>query len=122
MPTTTKRVLIVEDEKPLSRVLDNKLRFEGFATKVVHNGKDAIEALDAQEFDVMLLDMMMPVLDGFKVLEHLHAMTTRKPTTFALSNLSLHDDQDRVLGMGAQKYFIKSETPLELIVEEVKKA
>jgi DNA-binding response OmpR family regulator len=121
MAVVAKRVLIVEDEKPLAKVLDNKLRFEGFTTRVVGNGKDAIDALNTEEYDVMLLDMMMPVLDGFKVLEHLHTMV-KKPITFALSNLSLHDDQDRVLGMGAKKYFIKSETSLEAVIEEVKKA
>lgn len=121
MATNAKRVLIVEDERPLAHVLENKLKHEGFITKVVGNGQDALAELNTGNYDVMLLDMMMPVMDGFKVLEHLHAMP-QKPVTFALSNLSLHDDQERVLGMGAAKYFIKSETPLDIIVEEVKNA
>ena len=121
MATGVKHVLIVEDEKALARVLENKLKHEGLVTKVVGNGRDAMEALNSGQYDVMLLDMMMPVMDGFKVLENLHTLA-KKPITFALSNLSLHDDQDRVLGMGARKYFIKSETPLDVIVQEVKNA
>ncbi len=119
--TATKRVLIVEDERPLSHALELKLAHEGIDSTVVPNGQEALDLLAKQHFDVMLLDMMMPVMDGFQVLEHLQKMSSI-PTVFALSNLSVHDDQERVLAMGAKKYFIKSDTPLSLIVEEIKKA
>jgi len=64
----------------------------------------------------------MPVMDGFQVLARIREMAGDKPTVFALSNLSVHDDQTRVLAAGAKKYFIKSDTPLSMIVEEVKAA
>lgn len=119
--TATKSVLIVEDEKPLSHALELKLQHEGFETQIATNGEEAISLLQEKEFDVMLLDMMMPVVDGFQVLERLKTFK-HQPVTFALSNLSLHDDQDRVLGMGAKHYYIKSDTPLSEIVEAVKNA
>lgn len=116
-----KKVLIVEDERPLAHALELKLQHEGCQTTAVHNGKDALAQLDGGGFDVVLLDMMMPEMDGFQVLQQLHAKGNM-PTVFVLSNLSLHDDEQRVLGLGAKKYFIKSNTPLAVIVEEIKNA
>ena len=117
----TKRVLIVEDEKPLSHALELKLKHEGIDSVVTNNGQDALAWLAKEPFDVMLLDMMMPVMDGFQVLQEIQKLE-RKPIIFVLSNLSVHDDQDKVLGMGANRYFIKSDTPLATIVEEIKAA
>jgi len=118
---TTKRVLIVEDERPLAHALELKLQHEGFETTIATNGKECLDLIDAQVFDVVLLDMMMPIMDGFQVLQRLHTREV-KPTVFVLSNLSQHEDESRVLNAGAKKYFIKSATPLSVIVEEVKKA
>jgi len=117
-----KRVLIVEDEKPLSHALELKLKHEGIETEIANNGEECLDLLSKKHFDVVLLDMMMPVMDGFQVLARIREMAGDKPTVFALSNLSVHDDQTRVLAAGAKKYFIKSDTPLSMIVEEVKAA
>lgn len=116
-----KRVLIVEDEKPLAHALELKLGHEGFEVVIAQNGEECLKQLDSSHFDVVLLDMMMPVMDGFQVMEEISKRDS-KPVIFALSNLSLHDDQERVIGMGAKKYFIKSDTPLSVIVDEVKNA
>jgi len=118
---TQKRVLIVEDEKPLSHALELKLTREGFSVFVAHTGQEALDAIKDNEYDVMLLDLMMPMVDGFQVLEELKK-STRQPVVFVLSNLSQHEDEERVLALGARKYFIKSDTPLSTIVEEVKNA
>jgi DNA-binding response OmpR family regulator len=75
--------------------------------------------LDKEKFDVVLLDMMMPVMDGFQVLRELQKRPV-KPTVFVLSNLSQREDESRVLEAGAKKYFIKANTPLSVIVEEIK--
>jgi len=119
--TQQKHVLIVEDEKPLAHALDLKLSHEGIHVTIAYNGQECMDFLDKQDFDVMLLDMMMPVMDGFQVLEEV-AKRDKKPIIFALSNLSVHDDQGRVLALGAKKYFIKSDTPLSVIVDEIKQA
>ena len=116
-----KHVLIVEDERPLAHALELKLQYEGFTTTVAGNGEDALKFIQDGSFDVVLLDMMMPVMDGFEVLKKLQGKP-KKPIVFVLSNLSQHEDESRVLGAGAKKYFIKSDTPLSVIVEEVKKA
>jgi two-component system, OmpR family, response regulator ArlR len=115
-----KRILIVEDERPLSHALDLKLQHEGFETVVADNGQDGLNFILSQHFDVVLLDMMMPVLDGFGVLQQLQGKPD-VPPIIVLSNLSQREDEHRVLEAGAYRYFIKSNTPLAMIVEEVKK-
>lgn len=119
MVGTQKRVLIVEDERPLSHALDLKLQHEGYETVVAQNGEECLKALEEQEFNVVLLDLVMPVLDGFQVLAELQKKPN-PPAVIVLSNLSQTEDESRVLKLGAKKYFIKSDTPLETIVNEVK--
>lgn len=119
MADEQKHVLIVEDEKPLSHALELKLQHEGFAVTVANNGQECLDLIGSQKFDVVLLDLMMPVIDGFQVLEQLQKLQ-RSPAVFVLSNLSQQEDEQRVLALGAKKFFIKSDTPLTTIVEEVK--
>ena len=122
MADDQKRVLIVEDEKPLSHAMELKLKSVGFATTVATNGQEALDMLKHQEFDVMLLDLMMPNVDGFQVLQQIQSLDNKPPTVFVLSNLSQHEDEEKVLSLGAKKFFIKSDTSLSTIVEEVKNA
>ncbi len=121
MDDQPKRVLIVEDEKPLSHALELKLTSEGYTTVVATNGQEALDALKNAEFDVMLLDLMMPTVDGFQVLQQMKGLAS-SPIVFVLSNLSQHEDEEKALALGAKKFFIKSDTPLSTIVEEVKNA
>src|SRR6266704_3590377 len=102
-----KRVLIVEDERPLAHALELKLQHEGFEAVVAGNGQECLELIDKKDFDVVLLDMMMPVMDGFQVLQQLQSRPN-KPLVLVLSNLSQREDEGRVLAAGAKKYFIKS--------------
>jgi len=120
MADTQKQILIVEDERPLSHALELKLQHEGYVVTVASNGQEALDLIASQHFDILLLDLIMPVLDGFQVLERLQ-QNPNKPAVFVLSNLSQHEDEERVLQLGARKFFIKSDTPLTVIVDEVKK-
>ena len=67
----TRRVLIVDDEKPLARALELKLTHEGIESKAVFNGVEAIDALKSESYNLVLLDIVMPKEDGFKVLENI---------------------------------------------------
>jgi DNA-binding response OmpR family regulator len=116
-----KRVLIVEDERPLAHALELKLTHEGFEVSVAGNGQEGLDLILGGDFDVVLLDMMMPVMDGFTLLKELQKHD-KHPVVFVLSNLSQREDEARVLEAGARKYFIKSDTPLSIIVDEVKNA
>lgn len=121
MPEQSKKILIVEDEKPMARALELKLTHSGFEVKSAPNGEEALKILEQETFDLILLDLVMPKMDGFKVLEELSARGI-KSKVIVTSNLSQQEDIKRAKALGAQDYFIKSNTPIANIVEYVNKA
>jgi len=116
-----KKILIVDDEKPMARALQLKLDHNGFETKVVYQGTDALQVLEKEKFDLVVLDLMMPNLDGFGVLKELQKKGSKVPVVVT-SNLSQSEDEKRAVALGAGHYFVKSNTPLSKIVDYVKKA
>jgi len=123
MPENKKqpKILIVEDEKPLSRAMKLKLENSGFLVEVATNGQEAIDLVKKDQFDAMILDLVMPIMDGFAVLEELKKNKIKLPI-IAASNLAQREDIDRAKALGADSYFIKSNTSLAQIVEHVRKA
>jgi DNA-binding response OmpR family regulator len=121
LDNTAKKVLVIEDETALSHALSLKLTHEGFMVSVAGNGQQGLELMQQEQFDVVLLDLIMPVMDGFQVLEKMRTLPAM-PVVFVLSNLSQHEDEGRAMALGARKFFIKSDTALTTIVEEVKSA
>jgi len=115
-----KKILIAEDEKPLSRALELKLTSEGYEVSAAYNGKEAINKLKAEKFDLLLLDLVMPELDGFGVLEAIKKEGI-KVSTIVLTNLSQDQDKEKVKKLGAKDFFIKSDSPISSIVQIVKK-
>ena len=65
------RALVVDDDEPIRTLLRKIVEHEGFAVETAKDGREAIEQIDADGFDVILLDLMMPRVDGYHVLEHL---------------------------------------------------
>jgi len=121
MTDNPKKILVVEDEKPLLHALELKLRHEGFIVTTAADGQICLDLIAKQRFDVLLLDLVMPIVDGFQVLQKLQDAPNKPSTIFVLSNLSQTEDEQRVRTLGAQKLFIKSDTALSVIVDEIKK-
>src|SRR5262245_27440864 len=107
MPASRK-ILIAEDEKPLSKALQLKFTSAGFTVTPAFNGEEVLELLKKEKFDLMLLDLMMPKLDGFSVLEELKRGDIKLPV-IVTSNLSQPEDMKRVKELGAVDFLIKSE-------------
>lgn len=118
--TAGKLLLIVEDERPLSHALEMKLKNQGYSTKVVTNGQEAIKELRSAKYDLMLMDLIMPVMDGFAVLEEMKNSKINVPV-IVLSNLGQDEDRAKTKQLGAIDYFVKSNTPIADIVERVHK-
>ena len=114
------KILIAEDEKPMARALEMKLNHEGFEAKAVFNGELALESLLSEKFALVLIDLMMPKVDGFKVLETINEANLAVPV-IVLSNLNQDEDEQKAKDLGAKAFFVKSNTPIAEIVNYVKK-
>lgn len=119
--TTTKKILIAEDENAIGKALQLKLEHLGFEVKLVANGEEALTALKKSKFDLMLLDIMMPKVDGFGVLAGIKDLDY-KPIVFISSNLSQSSDREKAIGLGADDFLVKSDVSLKEIVDKVKDA
>lgn len=119
MADEKKRILIIEDEKPMAHALELKLQHEGFEVESALNGEEGIKLLETSNFDLILCDLMMPKLDGFGVMATMKQYHITTPI-IVLSNLSQEDDEKKALHLGAREFFIKSNTPIADIVERVK--
>lgn len=119
MTNRSYKVLIIEDEKPLSKALALKFEHSGFAVVVAYNGEEALAILGEDQFDAIILDLIMPKMDGFKVMEEIKKKKIKTPV-FILTNLSQEEDREKTTKLGAQEFFIKSNVPIADIVEKVK--
>jgi DNA-binding response OmpR family regulator len=115
-----KKILIIEDEKTLARALGFKLTYSGFEVKTVFNGEEGVALLRQEKFDLVLLDLIMPKMDGFMLLATLKVEKIRVPV-MVLTNLSQENDIKRTKEYGVKEFIIKSNTPIATIVERVAK-
>ena len=102
----------------MANVLKMKLIKAGNQAEVVVGGKDAIAALDKNKYSLVMLDLMMPKFDGFKVLESMKENGNKTPV-FVLSNLSQPEDEKRARALGAKEYFVKSDISLTDVVKKI---
>ncbi len=114
----SKKILIIEDEKTLARALEIKLTRAGFSVQAVFNGEDGIERIQKELFHLILLDLIMPKVDGFAVLEFLKTKKIHTPV-MVLTNLGQENDVKRTQAYDTKGFFIKSNTPITTIVERV---
>jgi DNA-binding response OmpR family regulator len=122
VPKTTnpKRVLVVEDERPMAHALELKLNHSGYEAMAVFNGQEALDELNRQTYDLIILDLVMPVMDGFALLRELQTRGKKIPVIVA-SNLSQEEDAKKAKKLGAKDYFVKSNTPIAEVINHVKK-
>lgn len=121
MAETTVNVLLVEDDDFLSNIYKTKFEMEKFKVTWAGNGEEGLEAARKKKFDIILLDILMPKMDGFAVLEELKKdENTRNVPVILLTNLGQKDDVERGLEMGAVDYLIKAHTKPSETVEKVK--
>ena len=113
-----KRVLIVEDNPLLQETLQVLLRKAGIEYQVALNGAEAMERLQSFTPDVIFLDLVMPVMDGYQVLELLRARDHGLPIII-MTNLDRADAQQKCLELGATDFVVKSDTSVQQIKEKI---
>ncbi len=114
-----KQILIVEDERPLAHALELKMTHEGYETHVASTGREGLEEAKSGKYDLILLDLILPEVDGFAILEALKDQP-HKPVVIVLSNLGQDEDRKKAAEFGAKDYLVKSNVPLADIVKVVK--
>lgn len=115
-----KKILIAEDDKPMARAMELKLIKSGYNVKIAFNGEEALKMIETGNFDLVLLDLIMPKKDGFSVLTELKAKGNQTPIIVS-SNLGQEEDFQKARELGAKDYFVKSDTPITEVVEHVKR-
>ena len=100
------RILVVEDEQSLNRIITKRLEKEGYSVDSCCDGEDALAFLDMGEFDAVILDIMIPKIDGFGVLQAIRAKKLEVPVLFLTARDSI-DDRVKGLDAGADDYLIK---------------
>ncbi len=103
------RILIVEDEKPISNLIRLSLKKAGYDCTCAFDGAEAADILEAQRFDLILLDVMLPEIDGFSLMEYIRPMQI--PVIFLTAKNAV-SDRVKGLELGAEDYLVK---PFEII-------
>jgi len=121
MEAAKKKILLVEDDEALANVYKSRLDLEGFETKEVTNGEDALSAALDFKPDLILLDAMMPKISGFDVLDILrNTEETSKIRVIMLTALSQPKDKERAEALGVNDYLVKSQVVIGDVVDRVK--
>lgn len=115
-----KKILIIEDEKPMTRALAYAFSHAGFEASTAPNGKEALLLTESMPFDLIILDLLMPAMDGFHFLEEFRKKNKTTPV-IVLTNLSQQAELDRAKKLGADSCLVKSNTPLTKLLAEVEK-
>jgi len=113
--------LVAEDDKYYGKIYKAKLNKEGLDVTVAINGKLALEEAAKRKPDLMLLDLVMPVMDGFETLKTLKADPNLKTVkVVVLSNLGQDEDIQKAKDLGAADYIVKSNVSISELVAKIK--
>jgi DNA-binding response OmpR family regulator len=116
-----KKILLVEDEPMLSNLLKQRLEKEGIQVTAAHDGEEAVKLLKQDKPDLILLDIILPKMSGFEVLEEMKGdPTVQSAPVVVVSNLGQDSDVEKAQKFGAVGYFVKAQMSIEDLVSKVK--
>lgn len=119
-----KRILLIEDDATLATVLEQKLIHEGFSVRIASDGRTGIDLLRQDPPDMVLLDIMMPLMDGYQVLEELRKDPDPRVANvpvIIVSNSGQPVEIDRALQFGIKDYFVKASFDPEQVLAKIRK-
>lgn len=121
MDTRKRKILLVEDDTVLASVYRSRLELEGFDVCEANNGEDALSLAVSEHPDLILLDVMMPKISGFDVLDILrNTPETTNIRVIMLTALSQPKDKERAEQLGVDDYLVKSQVVIGDVVERVR--
>ncbi len=116
------KILLVEDSKVIQQMYRNKLTFEQFNVLTADNGMEAIKILSQEKPDIILLDLMMPIMDGYKVLQVVKTdpkLSSIPVLVFSAKGQS--EEVEKALNLGAAGYIVKATTKPNEVVDQIRK-
>ena len=117
-----KKVLIVEDEEIMIDLLQKKLTKEGYETSVARDGQEGLEMMKEVKPDLILLDIIMPKMGGFEVMEEMAKIKElKKIPVIVISNSGQPVELDRAQKLGAKDWLIKTEFDPQEVIDKVVK-
>ena len=120
-PKHPQRILLVEDDDALANVYVSRLQAEGFDIRRVNNGEDALATALSYHPDLIVLDVMMPKVSGFDVLDILrNTPETANLKIIMLTALSQESDQERAKSLGADDYLVKSQVVISDVIDRIR--
>ena len=120
MPDRARRVLLAEDDRFLRRAAEARLRRHGLEVLTAADGEEALRLARAEPLDLILLDVVMPKLQGFEVLKALKQdETTAHIPVIVLSNLGQERDVTQAMALGAIAFLVKAHLSLQDLVDRV---
>mgnify|MGYP003980509605 CR=1 FL=1 len=112
------KVMIAEDDVSLMEIMSMQLKKKGYNVISATNGKKAVEMVREVTPDILLLDLLMPEMDGFEVLQYMQENDIHVPT-MVLTNLGQEQNCDKSKELGAIDCCVKSDTPLNLLATKI---
>jgi DNA-binding response OmpR family regulator len=117
-----KRILVIDDEENLLRIVGDRLQFAGYDVYTAHNGTEGLKKAGLTNPHLILLDIMMPDIDGFNVLLQLKKnRKTRSSAVMMLTSKNEDDAIDRAINMGAVDYIVKPFT-VNVLLDKISRA
>ena len=115
-----KNILIVEDDQFFRELLKKKLTSVGFSIIEASNGEEGVEKVKSKKPDLIILDLLLPNIDGFEVLSKVKTSSDTSSTpVIIVSNLGQQEDIEKGMKLGANDYLIKSQFDIESIVSKI---
>jgi DNA-binding response OmpR family regulator len=111
-----KRILIIEDESLILKALEFRLRKDGYDVLKAADGRDGIRAIEQEQFDLMITDMMLPFNNGLEVVNRAKTVKGKNFPVIVLSNVGLENVVLDAFKLGADDYITKPFSPVELSV------
>ncbi len=116
------KIIVVEDDPMISEIYQKKFSESGFNVLVADSGEQALELVKKNKVDLILLDLIMPKMDGFEVIKRIRSGNyNQKAKIIVFSNLSQKEDQDKAVKLGADGFIIKSDYTPSALISEVKR-
>lgn len=121
MASKKTKILVVEDETFLVKIYSVKLKKEGYDVTLATDGEEAIKMAAETKPDLILLDLILPKLNGFEALEEIRKNASLKKTpVIVLSNLGQEEDIKRAESLGATDYLVKANFSIQDVVSKIK--